>query len=151
MLRQYFFKRLLVAVPSLLIASVIVFSLARFIPGDVVTLTAGVGLAGYRVIQESLTNARKHAPGADVTVTVDYGTDELGIEIVNACPDPANGSTIATPSRPPDGSGFGLIAMRERVAAYHGSIEAGPDRDGMFRVRARIPYVDALADGKMSP
>lgn len=117
--------------------------------GDGVTLTAGVGLAAYRVIQESLTNARKHAPGADVTVTVDYGKDELHIGIANRLAD-REAESRAGAEHERDGSGFGLIAMRERVAVYHGSLEAGPEPDGTFHVRARVPYVDALGDGRMS-
>jgi signal transduction histidine kinase len=89
-------------------------------------LPAGLDLAAYRIVQEALTNAIKHAPGAETTVTVDWGA-ELALEIL----DHGRGSSS-------DGAGHGLVGMRERVRLYGGSFEAGPCEAG-WRVRATLP------------
>lgn len=89
-----------------------------------------VDRAGYRVVQESLTNAAKHAPGEAVSVRLDHGTDALTITIANA---------LATV---PGRRGRGLIGLRERVRLAGGSLTAGPDGDH-FRVLARLPYEDS--------
>jgi signal transduction histidine kinase len=93
-------------------------------------LPAGVDLVAYRMIQESLTNVRKHAPGAPTRVVVTHGPGELELEVINEAGhrSGANG-----------GGGHGLIGMRERARLYGGSFEAGEDGDGGFRVHARLP------------
>jgi signal transduction histidine kinase len=93
-------------------------------------LAPGLDMSAYRIVQEALTNALRHAPGARVSVTVEYGR-ELVLEVID---DGArrNGHTA------PPGSGHGLVGMRERAALYGGSLEAGP-RDGGFAVRAVLP------------
>lgn len=102
------------------------------VDGDRQPLTAGLDLAAYRIVQESLTNAAKHAPGRPVTATVRYQPGGLELEIIDHGPP---SKTAAIPS-----SGHGLVGMRERVALYGGSLEAGADPvTGGFRVRARIP------------
>jgi signal transduction histidine kinase len=69
----------------------------------------------YRIVQEALTNARKHAPGARVTVRVRYGPDEVRLEIRNTPPTgPADAGLVAT------GSGVGLANLRQRVELVHG-------------------------------
>jgi signal transduction histidine kinase len=91
-------------------------------------LPPGIELAGYRIVQEALTNALKHAGPATATVSLTYGERSLEIEVV----DDGRGGTV-------NGSGHGLIGMRERVTIYGGPLAAGPRRDGGFRVRARLP------------
>jgi signal transduction histidine kinase len=100
--------------------------------GDRPELSAGVDLVAYRVIQEALTNVRKHAPGAPARVIVSYGPREVDIEVTNDC-----GSS--QPGQDQNGGGHGLIGMRERVRIFDGSFEAGGRADGGFRVRASIP------------
>ncbi|RFS84037.1 histidine kinase [Actinomadura spongiicola] len=90
-----------------------------------------VGRHAYRIIQEGLTNARKHAPGAAVRVTLDAGTD-LNIEVVNAVP--PGPPELAMP-----GAGAGLVGLAERVALLGGTLEHGRTGDGRFRLRARLP------------
>lgn len=94
---------------------------------------AATGRTVYRIAQEALTNARKHAPGAPVDVTVAGGPgDGLTIEIGNPVP--------AEPFEPVPGSGQGLIGLTERAGLAGGSLEHGPRPDGGFAVRARLPW-----------
>ncbi|TDC70879.1 histidine kinase [Actinomadura sp. GC306] len=90
-----------------------------------------VGRHAYRIVQEGLTNARKHAPGARVEVRLAAGAD-LEIEIVNALP--RDRPALAMP-----GSGAGLVGLAERVALLGGTLEHGRTGDGRFRLRARLP------------
>ena len=101
------------------------------------TLPAGLDLAGYRVVQEALTNVLKHAPEASTMVRIEYRDDDLLIDVAD------NGAGHA--SRGP-GGGRGLIGLRERIAIYGGSLDAGPRPSGGWRVRATIP-LDAPAPG----
>jgi signal transduction histidine kinase len=92
----------------------------------------GVELASYRVVQESLTNVVRHAPGARVVVDLDYAPD--GIDIVV---DDDGAGLMAVRSAP---SGHGLLGMRERVATGGGTLEVGPRTTGPgWRVHARFP------------
>ncbi|MFE1975196.1 sensor histidine kinase [Streptomyces hygroscopicus] len=92
-----------------------------------------VQLAVYRVVQEALVNARRHAPGAPVHVTVDGGNGgELRCEVVNG-----RAVRQATAGA---GIGLGLVSMEERVSALDGELTAGPTRDGGFRVTATMPW-----------
>ena len=87
--------------------------------------------AAYRIVQESLTNAGRYAPGADVRVLLDFGADELLIRITDtgaAGPAPLAG----------EGGGNGIPGMRERASALGGTLVAGPHGDG-FQVEARLP------------
>jgi signal transduction histidine kinase len=93
-------------------------------------LASGVELAAFRIVQESLTNVRKHSGNVPTTVGVSYGSEELVVEVVNA-----QGSTVASGN----GGGHGLIGMRERARIYGGQLDAGPGPDGGFVVRARLP------------
>ena len=93
----------------------------------------GVALTAYRVVQEALTNARKHASGAPVSVQVHRvgeETDELVVAVVN-------GPGRALADAP--AGGHGLVGMGERVALYAGRLETGPSSDGGWRVRTRLP------------
>lgn len=96
----------------------------------------GAGLAAYRVVQEALTNTMKHAVGATATVVVDHGTGRLRIEVTDTGGSP--GASAAT------GNGHGLIGLRERLAVYGGTLQAGPRLTGGYRVEALIPLEDEL-------
>ncbi|MEU2237989.1 histidine kinase [Streptomyces sp. NPDC018338] len=101
--------------------------------GDPFPLSAGADLAAYRVVQEALTNAVKHAEGARVSVTVEYGDDRLLVEVS----DTGGRTRRAAESEP--GGGHGLLGLRERLGIYGGTLHAGDRPDGGFRVRAVIP------------
>ncbi|MFJ9620925.1 sensor histidine kinase [Streptomyces sp. NPDC101181] len=90
-------------------------------------------MAVYRLVQEALTNARKHAPEAPVRVRIDYGPPATLIEITNPPGIDVHGAQ-AVPS------GFGLIGLRERVEALGGHLNAGPGGAGTWRLAARIPH-----------
>lgn len=98
--------------------------------GDRVPLPPGLDLTAYRVIQEALTNCRKHAVGASAAVLIRYDRDCVELQIDNA------GTSV--PDSLSEG-GHGLIGMRERVALYDGILEVGPSADGGFSVRAKLP------------
>jgi signal transduction histidine kinase len=91
------------------------------------------GLTVYRTAQEALTNARKHAPGQPVRLSVDYAPDEITMRVVNRLPDPAAARPLAA-----TGAGYGLTGLRERAALGGGTLTAGPV-DGEWRVTLRIP------------
>jgi signal transduction histidine kinase len=94
---------------------------------------AAVGRTAYRIAQEGLTNARKHAPGAAVTLTVKTPDGDLQIEIRSLAP-------VAVASAAPlPGAGTGLIGLAERVTLAGGRLEHGVDHDGAFVLRARLP------------
>jgi signal transduction histidine kinase len=101
------------------------------VTGSPAPLPAGVDLAAYRVVQEALTNTVKHAAGAHVEVAVDHGPGVLRIEVA----DTGGVPTAAARS----GSGRGLIGLRERLAVYGGTLDAGRLATGGYRVRATIP------------
>jgi signal transduction histidine kinase len=96
----------------------------------------GLDLCGYRIIQEALTNVVKHAPGATAEVCVEWRSDGLAL----AVSDNGHGPGLLGG---PDGrprSGLGLVGMRERVALFGGSLEAGPRTNGGFGVRVHLPF-----------
>jgi signal transduction histidine kinase len=100
-----------------------------------------VDLSAYRIIQEALTNVIKHADCQSATVTICYRADSVTVEIADkglAAP----GARVVPAG---NGSGHGIIGMRERVAVFSGQFTAGPRPDGGFRVRARFP-VPEVAD-----
>jgi len=98
--------------------------------GSPVTLDPGVELAAYRIIQEALTNARRHAPGAAVDVELHYADDGLRLRIRDNGPGP--------PADPPAG-GHGLLGMHERAVAVGGELQTGGAAGGGFLVTARLP------------
>jgi signal transduction histidine kinase len=106
------------------------------IEGPPVELPAGLELAAYRIIQEALTNVRKHAPTSRALVRVCYEPDRLSVGVSDdGGPSVAEGDTARITSGP----GHGLIGMRERVQLYGGQFEAGSMPDGGFRVEATFP------------
>jgi signal transduction histidine kinase len=100
------------------------------VDGEPRPLSLGADLSGYRVVQEALTNALKHAPGSHAAVALRYEDEALEIEVS----DDGNGSPSAAPS-----SGHGLAGLRERIAVFGGTFDAGPRPDRGFIVRARLP------------
>jgi signal transduction histidine kinase len=102
-------------------------------------LAESVQLCCYRVVQEALTNAARHAPGSPVAVELRYGPQDVAVRVTNDDGDP--GASWATA-----GPGFGLIGMRERVTALGGEFTAGPEGPD-FRVCARIPAPSGVAQG----
>ncbi|MFY1616540.1 sensor histidine kinase [Micromonospora sp. WMMD736] len=93
---------------------------------------APVGLAAYRIVQEGLANAARHAPGAAVRVTVRSGPAGLGVRVDNSPPD--------APPTADGGPGHGLTGMRERATSLGGTFTAGPLPDGGYAVAAELPY-----------
>ncbi|MEU4739418.1 histidine kinase [Actinosynnema sp. NPDC023658] len=107
---------------------------------DIASLAAGasvtdaevpeaVGLTAYRIVQEALTNAGRHAPGSTTSVAVELVGSDLHVVVRNTAGGPSRGG----------GGGHGLRGMRERVAVHGGSLTAGPTGDGGFEVRAVVP------------
>lgn len=99
------------------------------------TFPSGPGRTAYRVVQEGLTNARKHAPGTTVTVDV---TGKTGDGLTIAVRTPAPVGVRATPSIP--GTGTGLVGLAERTELSAGRLEHGPTTDGGFLLRAWLPW-----------
>jgi len=97
-----------------------------------VALPDGVDLSAYRILQEALSNAMRHAPGSQVSVRVAYLPDCLVLEVRNDGGQPAAGPR-------PAGGGHGIVGMRERAAMLGGSLRAGPGGDGGFLVTAILP------------
>ncbi|MFE5208125.1 sensor histidine kinase [Streptomyces sp. NPDC056600] len=112
------------------------------VSGEPRPLPTGIDVTAYRIIQEALVNALKHGDGASAEVTVRYADHYLRVEVLNSGPSTLLGSR-PTPSGPrpvrPDGTGRGLIGLRERVALYGGDLDARRRLGGGYRVRARIP------------
>ena len=103
--------------------------------GDVVPLDPGVELTAYRVVQEALTNARRHAPGAAVDVELEYAPDALRLRVRDNGPGP-----------PADGvsGGHGMLGMRERVATAGGTLRTGPAPLTGFLVEAVLPVMSRV-------
>jgi signal transduction histidine kinase len=89
------------------------------------------GLTAYRTVQEAVSNALRHAPGAPIRVQVTVG-DQIGVRV-------ANGPATRTLAAPAPGAGLGLKGIHERVSALGGTVKAGPTPDGGFTVKARLP------------
>ncbi|MBM0235188.1 hypothetical protein JNW91_27355 [Micromonospora sp. STR1_7] len=110
-------------------------------PVDNDRVPAPVGLAAYRIVQEGLANAARHAAGAAVRVTVRAGRSTLGVRVQNARPAEAG-------SRPDEaGAGHGLTGMQERATSLGGTFTAGPLPDGGYAVTAELPYEAEGGDG----
>lgn len=103
------------------------------------TLPQGAELAAYRTVQEALTNALKHSPGAATTVTIHWGDEGLQLQVQN---EPVSSAAAQHIARPVPGSGNGLRGMSERIALYHGTLTYGLQPDGGWLVEAALPYRD---------
>ena len=102
------------------------------VDGEPFPLPRGVDLSAYRIVQEGLTNALKHAHASDADVTVRYRPEEVEIEVRD------NGAGSATS----DGLGHGLVGVRERVKLYGGEMSAGAVAEGGFVLSTRLPIAD---------
>ncbi|HEY2957721.1 MAG TPA: sensor histidine kinase [Actinomycetota bacterium] len=98
--------------------------------GKVVPLPPGADLAAYRIVQEALTNARRHAPGAAVEVELSYGPGALRLRVRDDGPGAASDA---------EGGGHGLLGMRERAAMAGGTLHTGTATTGGFLVEAELP------------
>jgi signal transduction histidine kinase len=101
------------------------------VEGDPRALPAGVDISAYRIVQEALTNVRKHAGAVPATVRVAWAQDAVALTVRDRGP--------GTPSLPAPTEGHGLIGMRERVRLLGGELHAGPAAGGGFEVRAVLP------------
>jgi signal transduction histidine kinase len=100
------------------------------VEGEARPLAPGLDLAAYRIVQEALTNTRKHAHASHARVALRYAPSALEVEVVD--------DGTATPAATLNG-GHGLVGMRERVALYNGTLDAGARGEGGFGVRAVLP------------
>jgi signal transduction histidine kinase len=113
----------------------------KVITGAAHELPQGVELSAYRIVQEALSNALRHAPGSTARVEVSYVLGGLGLRIVNTAP-----RELVKPS---PGAGHGITGMRERVTMLNGEMTADRTEDGGYEVAAFIP-VAAVRDGDAS-
>ncbi len=105
------------------------------VDGERFPLPRAIDLSAYRIVQEGLTNALKHARASHADVTVRYEPDELQIEVI----DDGEGDSTG------DGLGHGLVGIRERVKIYGGEMTAGTATGGGFVLRTRLPFSDGGA------
>jgi signal transduction histidine kinase len=120
--------------------------------GDPALASPVVGRTAFQVLREALTNVRKHAPGAAVTVRVSYDAAQVRLSIHNA-PPPATGNgaaSLADPGLARTGSGLGLASLRQRIELVHGTLHAGPAPDGGFCVEATLPAFVPTAESVAS-
>ncbi|MEV4847905.1 histidine kinase [Micromonospora matsumotoense] len=108
------------------------------ISGEPRPLPAGIDVTAYRIVQEALTNALRHGDATKAEVTVRYADHYLRVEVLNS------GPSVLSGDRPPctprsDGTGRGLVGLRQRIAVYGGDLDARRRLGGGYRVRARIP------------
>jgi signal transduction histidine kinase len=108
------------------------------IDGEARDLSPGLDLVAFRVVQEALTNAIKHAGPARALVTVTFTKRSLELEISDT------GRGPALPDGDTDAPGQGLVGMRERLVLYGGELQTERARGGGFRVRARIPLPETV-------
>jgi signal transduction histidine kinase len=99
-------------------------------------LPRALDLSAYRIVQEGLTNALKHAHASRADVLIRYGAHELQIDVRN------DGNSEASDDREHDGLGYGLVGVRERVKVYGGEMSARTQSDGGFLLTARLPLED---------
>ncbi|WP_405999538.1 sensor histidine kinase [Streptomyces sp. NBC_00829] len=107
----------------------------KTVTGAVRPLPQGVELSAYRIIQEALSNALRHAPGSTANIEISYVLGGLGLRIVNTAP-----QGLVKPS---PGAGHGITGMRERVTMLNGEMTAEPTDDGGYAVTAFIPVAAA--------
>jgi signal transduction histidine kinase len=110
------------------------------VSGPVTSCDPGVELTAYRIMQEALTNARRHAPGAAVDVELRYQPDMLLVRVRDNGPGPGlRGTHPGVADRLSAGSGHGLLGMRERAVTVGGTLRTGPAPGGGFLVEAELP------------
>jgi signal transduction histidine kinase len=107
--------------------------------GNPVALPEGVDLSAYRIVQEALSNAMRHAPGSHVRLHLDYRPEGLALEVRNDVGPQVVPVLVASGDHAAGGGGHGLVGMRERATMLGGSLDAGPTEDGGFRVAAVLP------------
>ncbi|MEU5892279.1 histidine kinase [Streptomyces sp. NPDC047461] len=110
------------------------------VSGEPRPLPQGIDVTAYRIVQEALTNALRHGDGGKAEVTVRYADHALRVEVLNTGPSVLTGAPPARTTRGHrEGTGRGLLGLRERVAVYGGDLDARRRLGGGYRVRARIP------------
>jgi signal transduction histidine kinase len=107
--------------------------------GPAAKLPPGVDLTAYRIIQEALTNAVRHAPGATACVLVTYEAAHVSVAVTNTARTPLPVRVAQAAPAGPSGRGYGLAGIAERVASCGGALSLGPTADGGFAVTARLP------------
>ena len=108
--------------------------------GDPALASPVVGRTAYRIVREALTNVRKHAPGTQVTVRVDYAEAQIRLSVRNTAPVGPPSALAST------GSGLGISSLRQRVELVHGTLRAGRASDGGFCLEATLPAYVPTAD-----
>jgi signal transduction histidine kinase len=101
------------------------------VTGDLTTVPVAADVSGYRVLQEALTNAARHAPGATVGVSIDVTDGSLRLRVVDDGPGTGRRSA---------GTGHGLTGIRERAELFGGTVTAGPRPQGGFELRVELPF-----------
>lgn len=99
-------------------------------------------VSGYRILQEALTNAARHAPGSTVRVSIEVAGDALRLHVVD---------DGARPARRNAGTGHGLTGIRERAELFGGTVNAGPLAQGGFEVRVELPFDAEASAAPLSP
>jgi signal transduction histidine kinase len=115
------------------------------VSGPMAAFDPGVELAAYRIIQEALTNARRHAEGAAVDVELQYTAEALRLRVRDNGPGPPPASPSTAGSATGPSGGHGLLGMRERAAAVGGELYAGAASGGGFLVEAVLPIAAEAA------
>jgi signal transduction histidine kinase len=110
--------------------------------GERAPMSSAAELACYRIVQEALTNATKHAPGTNVSLKIEWTATHVTLTITN--------SRVAQRHGAGGGTGHGLIGMRERASAAGGTVAAGPTADGGYQVTATLPLLPAPIAAKTS-
>jgi signal transduction histidine kinase len=111
-------------------------SVETAVTGGARSLPSGVELSAYRIVQEALSNALRHAPDSEVRVEISYVLGGVGLRVTNG---PSSNSSV----RADTGTGHGLLGMRERVAMLGGEFRAGPTDDGGYEVAAFLPVTQS--------
>jgi signal transduction histidine kinase len=104
-------------------------------PADTATATPVVEECAYRIVQEGISNATRHAPGAAIRVTVTTDDRTLQVRVHNTGPEPAGSAAVSSAA----GGGHGIAGMRERVGALGGALTTGPAKDRGYEVRGVLP------------
>lgn len=116
------------------------------VTGTPVALPQALDMSAYRIVQEALTNALRHAPGAPVEVVVRYGSADVALSVRNGAPQ--EDGDHAGPREHAARGGNGVVGMRERVKLFGGRLEAGPSAGGGFAVTAWLPVRATAGAGR---